>query len=212
MNIRSRIRLNMLDTTNQWLNDNDAKLNGLPRFPETKTELRQQVSEAKQAAKDADDGVGNSEKKAAAKNLLVATAIEVIKPLKLLATFTGDIKLLNMADITPSTLKTMGMQAISTRCDIVLGLARTHVQDAEEYRLSDEKINALDKALEAFNAVATTPRLAIADRKEANERLADSIDAAMDILTDKLDLIMDLLETVDGERYNEYKVVRTIVG
>ena len=26
MNIRSRIRLNMLDTTNQWLNDNDAKL------------------------------------------------------------------------------------------------------------------------------------------------------------------------------------------
>ena len=212
MNKRGRIRLNMIDSTDQWLDGNNSKLVVLPMFTETHSELKLEVGQAHEAAKDADEGAGITEKKAAAKTKLVAATMEVIKPLKLLATFSGDIELLNKADVLKSTLTTMGRQALSTRCGVMLSLAGDQLKEGKPYKLTTAKISALENALEDFNKVASSPRIGITDRKEANERLADSIDEAMDILNDKMDLIMDLLETTDPELFNRYKAVREIVG
>ena len=212
MNKRGRIRLDMIDSTDQWLDGNNSKLVVLPMFAETHGELKQEVGQAHEAAKDADDGAGSVELKAAAKTKLVAAAMEVIKPLKLLGTFTGDIELLNKADVSKSALDIMGRQALITRCGVMLSLAGDQLKEGKPFKLTTAKVSALENALEDFIKAASSPRLGITDRKEANERLADSIDEAVDILNDKMDLIMDLLETTDPELFNRYKAVREIVG
>ena len=159
MNKRGRIRLDMIDSTDQWLDGNNSKLVVLPMFTETHSELKQEVGQAHEAAKDADDGAGSVELKAAAKTKLVAAAMEVIKPLKLLATFSGDIELLNKADVLKSTLTTMGRKALSTRCGVMLSLAGDHLKEGKPYKLTTAKISDLENALEGYNRVASSPRL-----------------------------------------------------
>lgn len=210
MNKRDRARLTMAESTDHFLDDNEDEVKELPRITETKTGLELKIEDANKAAEDADDAEGNTEKKEAARVTLIEKAMEVIKSLILLATFTEDVKLLNKADIPYSTLDNMSMKALATRCAVVLKMAKKN--DATAYRQTPEKMAALEKALKDFKAVVTTPRLAIAERKEANARLSDCIDDAVDLLNDKMDKIMDLIEKENPKLYNEYKAVRIIIG
>lgn len=210
MNENDRNRKNMVDTTDNWLTDNTSQLEMLPRFTETKTALELKVEEANAAAKDADEGGGESEKKLAAKELLIKTTREALKPVVLMATFTDDIELLNKVEITKSTLNKMSGQQLVIRCNVALSLINAH--DATADGQTPEKIADLDQAITAYKAVATAPRKSIAERKEANARFSDCVDDAVALLNSKMDKVMDMIEYTNPQLYNEYEAVRIIVG
>lgn len=98
MNKRDRARLTMAENSDQFLDNNLAEVKELPRFAETKSKLEQSIEGANEAAKDADDTDGDSDKKEAVKDELLEAAMEVITPIKLLAKFNNDPLLLNKAD------------------------------------------------------------------------------------------------------------------
>lgn len=210
MNKRDRARLTMTENTNQFLTENEGELQGLPKFPEAKSELAVTIGAANKAAVDADGVAGDAAKKEAARVALIVATTEVLKPMKLMAVYTDDVKLENQVDISYSTLDTMSVKAVSTRCKVVLELAKK--KDATEYGQTPEKIAALEQASEDFKVMVTQPRLSVAERKEANARLADCIDDAVDVLNEKMDRIMDLIERENPELYNAYKAVRIIIG
>lgn len=210
MNKRDRARLTMTENTNQFLTENEGELQGLPKFTEAKSELAVTIGAANKAAVDADGVAGDAAKKEAARVALIVATTEVLKPMKLMAVYTDDVKLENQVDISYSTLDTMSVKAVSTRCKVVLELAKK--KEATEYGQTPEKIAALEQASEDFKVMVTQPRLSVAERKEANARLADCIDDAVDVLNDKMDRIMDLIERENPELYNAYRAVRIIIG
>ena len=210
MNKRDRARLTMVESTNQFLAENEAEVKDLPRYADTKSDLELKIEAANKAAVDADDGAGDAAKKEVARVALVDAASEVLKPIKLMAVYTNDVKLENKADIPLSTLDNMSVKALSTRCRVVLKLAKA--QDATEYGQTPEKIAVLEQVSKNFKVLVAKPRLAIAERKEANARLSDCIDDAVDVLNDKMDLTMALIEKENPKLYNAYNAVRIIIG
>jgi transcriptional regulator with XRE-family HTH domain len=210
MNKRDRARLTMSENTNQFLDENEAEVKDLPRYADTKSDLELKIEAANKAAVDADDGAGDAAKKEVARVALVDAASEVLKPIKLMAVYTNDVKLENKADITNSTLDNMSMKALATRCGVVLELA--NAIDATEYGQTPEKIALLEQVSTDFKVLVTKPRLAIAERKEANARFSDCVDDTVDVLNEKMDLTIDLLEKENPELYNAYQAVRIIVG
>ena len=131
MNKKDRARLTMSENTNQFLDENDAEVKDLPRYADTKSDLELKIEAANKAAVDADGGVGDAAKKEVARAALVDAASEVLKPIKLMAVYTNDVKLENQVDISYSTLDNMSMKALATRCEVVLELAKAI--DATEY-------------------------------------------------------------------------------
>lgn len=210
MTKRERIQLNMIKSSDAWLKKNETSLETIPKYTEAKAELELTIEAAGEAAEQADQGGGSAEKKEENRTRLIDAAMEALNPLVLKAAYIKDVQLLNQTEFVISTFNKMTVEGLSTRCNVLLDLVEAN--DATEYGQTPELITEFDEALKAYNAVASIPRLSIAERKVANARLSEFIDDAMDILNDKMDRSMKLIKKTNPKLYEEYEAVRIIIG
>lgn len=154
---------------------------------------------------------GMTTTKGESRELLEGLVIEMVRILKVYATFANDHILLSDIDFTPSQLSRSSEQLLLVRSTKVIEYATSSQVDAEGYGLSTERLEALNAAYVSFSDKQTLVRKAVVNRMDAGEQLEAQMDEADDLLKGKLDLLVELSQNTYPELYNQYKASRIII-
>jgi hypothetical protein len=69
----------------------------------------------------------------------------------------------------------------------------------------------METTLTAFSNQVTNPRQAVIAKKDSREKMAELISQTDNLLSEKLDVLMDLMGITKPELLNQYKAARVIV-
>lgn len=149
--------------------------------------------------------------KKVARNELAATALKVSNIIKVYATVTKDSNLAGTLVTAETNLSTqMRHQQLLDYCKNLLSLTNDLNETLTPYGLSTELNEQLSNEVSEFDKAFTEPRQIINERKTNNELLSEFIGDATELLSDKIDPLMELFNE-DKEFYLEYKSARMIV-
>ncbi|SMO46617.1 hypothetical protein SAMN06265379_101944 [Saccharicrinis carchari] len=205
-------KFNMYKVVRDWLSNNQASFEYLPGFTATFEEFSAMLDTIADLDKDkATSSGGYAKTKAEARALLERQMMEMIRILKVYATFNNDQLMLNDIDFTESQLVRSSEQLLLVRSKKTIEHAEAVQAEAESYGLTADRLEALRTASRNFDEKQTTVRNAIVNRKDSGEQLEARMDEADDLLKGKIDLLMELSQNMLPELYNQYKASRIIV-
>jgi len=205
-------KFNMYKVVRDWLRNNRTTVENLPGFTATFEEFSGILDTIAELDKDKTTATGGfSKTKAEARALLEKQMIEMIRILKVYATFNNNQFMLNDIDFTESQLLRTSEQVLLVRSKKVVEHAEAVQAEAESYGLTAERLEALRTSSLQFDERQTTVRNAIVNRKDSGEQLEARMDEVDDLLKGKLDLLMELAQNTHPEMYNQYKASRVII-
>ncbi|MCV9385360.1 hypothetical protein [Reichenbachiella ulvae] len=212
MRKRDENKLNMYRTVRDWLLSQLSVLSVLPNFSETLTAFGGQLEQIE--ALDVDKlttTTGITQDKADARTQLEQLLLRVINILKAYATFADKLSLIPAIDHTPTQLDRASEQLLLSISGKVRETATAEQAAAEPYGLSTELLSSLQAAHEQFATQQNKVRVAIVGKSHSGDQLEARMDAADDLLKEKLDVLMDLTQFTQPELYEEYQGIRIIV-
>ncbi|MCU4157457.1 hypothetical protein J1N10_15880 [Carboxylicivirga sp. A043] len=113
--------------------------------------------------------------------------------------------------VTPSKLKGMTDKKLKTACMNIYELAITLVDKLGDYGVTAEAVENLKKEIDDFAALIASPRGEIVTRSQATAELKELFEQADDLLKNKIDKLMVMLEMAQPKVYNTYLAARIIV-
>ncbi len=212
MDKRLMNKFNMYKVVRDWLRNNRTTVENLPGFTATFEEFSGILDTIAELDKDKTTATGGFTKtKAEARALLEKQMIEMIRILKVYATFNNNQFMLNDIDFTESQLLRTSEQVLLVRSKKAVEHAEAVQAEAESYGLTAQRLEALRTSSRQFDERQTTVRNAVVNRKDSGEQLEARMDEADDLLKGKLDLLMELAQNTHPELYNQYKASRVII-
>lgn len=212
MDKRLMNKFNMYKVVRDWLRNNRTTVENLPGFTATFEEFSGILDTIAELDKDKTTATGGFTKtKAEARALLEKQMTEMIRILKVYATFNNNQFMLNDIDFTESQLLRSSEQVLLVRSKKALEHAEAVQAEAESYGLTAQRLEALRTSSRQFDERQTTVRNAVVNRKDSGEQLEARMDEADDLLKGKLDLLMELAQNTHPELYNQYKASRVII-
>ncbi|NJN28442.1 MAG: hypothetical protein HC819_21955 [Cyclobacteriaceae bacterium] len=212
MTKKERNKVTMFNTVSKWLAGSKEAIIALPNLEETLEAFNAQLS--KITALDSDvvsDASGLSADKEILKDDLSRKSLVVTRILKAYATFMGNNELLNSIDFTKSQLYYVADQILQSRAALLLKTAENIGNSAEAYGLTPAIVSELEAAAATFSEQVTLPRQGVISKKDTREQMADLIAVIDNLLSEKLDVLMDLAGINSPELLNQYKAARVIV-
>lgn len=202
----------MYKVVRNWLRNNRTTVENLPGFTATFDEFSGILDTIAELDKDKTTATGGYTKtKAEARALLEKQMTEMIRILKVYATFNNNQFMLNDIDFTESQLLRSSEQVLLVRSKKAVEHAEAVLTEAESYDLTAQRLEALRTSSRQFDERQTTVRNAVVNRKDSGEQLEARMDEADDLLKGKLDLLMELAQNTHPELYNQYKASRVII-
>jgi hypothetical protein len=101
---------------------------------------------------------------------------------------------------------------IIARCSKVLALATEHLDELADYGVTQAKLTALGKKIDAFQAACPRPRQEVAARAAARKALPKLLRQARQIVTTRIDKLMLQFRKTAPEFYSEYRTARKTVA
>ncbi|TRX71714.1 hypothetical protein [Carboxylicivirga sp. M1479] len=142
---------------------------------------------------------------------LAAIALKISNILKVYAVILKDENLASTLETTETALSTqLRHQQLLDYCKNLLELLNSMGETLTPYGLTPELKSQLEEEVEDFKTTFSEPRQLITERKTNNELIGELIGDATEILSDKIDPLMELFNE-DKEFYLEYKSARMIV-
>ncbi len=139
-------------------------------------------------------------------------AYEVISVVYAMATRTGNKGLQADMNYTLSDLQLMRDSKLVALSANVIGIIRENATALKDYSVTEESATMLDSLCSRFSSGSSAPRVAISERKAANESLDDLFGKADDILQNVIDKLMVPYKTSKPDFYSAYKSARKIVN
>jgi hypothetical protein len=155
---------------------------------------------------------GASASKLTAKKSMALPAHEVASALHAYATEVGDDELAAEVDFSLSDLSQGDPAAVIARCTRIVDLATENLEALEDCNITQAKLTALGKKIEAYRKWASKPRQGVARKAAANRALPRLFRQGRNILTRRIDRLMVQFRTSAPEFYAEYKTARKIVN
>jgi regulator of replication initiation timing len=212
MTKKERNKVTMFSTVSKWFADNKESIVALPNLEETLETFGTHLNDIKEVDSDVvSDTTGLTADKEVLKESLSGKSLSVARMLKAYATFVGDKELLNSIDFTKSQLHYAADQVLQSRAALLLKTAKTIGDSAQAYGLTPEVIGEMETTLTAFSNQVTNPRQAVIAKKDSREKMAELISQTDNLLSEKLDVLMDLMGITKPELLNQYKAARVIV-
>jgi hypothetical protein len=155
---------------------------------------------------------GASASKATLLASLTGLAYEVASGLHACAVDAGNDELAGQVDLSATDLSKGRETNLVAKCARVLSLATENLKDLGEYNITQAKLTALGKKLEAFQKAAPKPRQDVARRGASNKALPVLFRRARGILVNRIDRLMVQFKTTAPDFYHEYRMARKLVN
>jgi hypothetical protein len=128
------------------------------------------------------------------------------------ATAAGDDELAAEVDFSLSDLSKGHPASVIARATRIGAIASEELAMLADYNITQAKLTALTKKIEAYEKVCSKPRLNVAKKAAANKALPRLFKQGRNILTRRMDRLMAQFRTSAPEFYAEYKTARKIVN
>ncbi|MBR8536029.1 hypothetical protein KDU71_10705 [Carboxylicivirga sediminis] len=212
MDARQNNKMSMYIATMRVLRSQEATLNTVPALADGITQFDALVQAIDAAHRiQMTYSSANSKMKIKEEDEMIQATVQVAAALYVYAHDNKLPGLKSQVGITPSSLKRMTDKELKNACQLVLELAETYVGDLADYGVTPEVVATLKKEIEDYATLIATPRNEIVTRSQATARLKELFDEADELLKNKLDKLMVLMEVQQPAIYKTYLAARVIV-
>lgn len=211
MKQRQSSKLSMLLAFNDYLSINESIVKTIPNLINIAQSIKSVVKDIQSASQVQmlnRNGVSDGKKQIKAQ--LVMVAADIARKLAAYAMISGDEVLLSQVKTSDYKLSRLSDMGIIRQSMLILDLGSQHLKPVAEYGLKQEDLTSLDQLIKDYNAVIPDPRLAIIEKKQATERLAELFQTVDQLLV-KADLLVGIVKLSQPMFYAGYKSSRIIV-
>lgn len=214
MNVRDQNRYRMLTSVRSTLasHETDNTWTKIPALVTALEELDSVIAQIGEQLEATATPSGASASKATALQALVVSAHEIASALHACATAAGNDELAAEVDFSLSALFKGRETDLVARCSKILSLATEQLDNLDDYNVTQAKLTALGKKIEAFKKVQTRPRQGVAKKAAANKALPRLFLQARNILTRRVDRLMVQFKASAPEFFAEFETARKIVN
>lgn len=155
---------------------------------------------------------GSSLEKAAALQALGDAAYEIVSAVRSCAAATGNAELAGKASFGRSELTRGADKTILNRAEEIHETATAVLASLADYGVTQAKLNALNKKIEAFRKAHPAPRQRVNAGRAATRQLSDLFADLSALLRNRADRLLVQFRESAPEFYNEYQSARTLVN
>lgn len=211
MTTNQKIRLRMYLGTRNFVSQNEAIANGIPKFAVSYANLLSTIDEIQLIGEmQGINKTGLAMDKNRLKKKLIALAVKYSNKVAILAKLTKNDTLLKEVRFNESDLVRLSEVTLKDRVKIIYDKAEANLGSLAEQGLTPDTQKQFLETITAFNNALETPRTGIAEKRKATQKLP--------VLFDKADSeieIMDLAAASAKDEYpdffNGYKTSRKLV-
>jgi len=213
MNNRQENKLSMYFAVDATLQNHDAAVQSVPILATSVAEFRNLVTLIQQLGrKQGEDLTGIAEDKQRLSSLMAERAIVVASKVSAFAALSNNADLAARVDTAPSDFTRGRDSEIDDIAERILESAETHREALlTDYGLTEDQINALSEAIDAYRDILAKPRTARVARKAITEQLAAEFTRIDDLLSGRIDPLIFSLKPTHPEAVAEYQNARIIV-
>ena len=202
----------MLRTTGNVLNQNKDKWATLAVLATTVPGFLEMVEKIDPAMLESEKEISapSVDKETIRENLeeetfLLATA------LRSLGNFEKNTSITEVTSFSESSLNNLMEDKLISLAKKVLALGKANVAKLAGYGIVEADLTRHEGLIGQFTAIQTIPRSMVVDRKAAKETLVGVVNEAKELLTDQIDLQMELMRRREPEFYSAYQSARKII-
>lgn len=188
-----------------------AILSTLPAFAEDHEDFAEIVAHIKSLAQTQAARTGATKGKWIAVKALGTSAYEIAAAVHAYAVKHEDFVLEGRVDYSESAIVVGAEDRVVTRCRGILAVATEHLAELGDYGLTQARLTAFKKQIDAFETMLPTPRNDIARSSAATKTLSKRYKAADTILAKRLDKLAVQFKATHPDFYNAYQAARSIV-
>lgn len=153
---------------------------------------------------------GKAMDKAAAENIAINAAMELIGPTKSYAMANNDNTLYETVNYSKSDLQRQRDTVLVNTLTLIRDTVQDNLAALGDYGVTAGMITTLSTAISVFSVLLATPREAISNKSAATQALVDAF-KRLDPILERLDGFAELKKNSATDFYNAYKAARIIV-
>jgi hypothetical protein len=211
MNSNQSNKLRAYQAVELVLETNQTTWAGLPAFVTAAGEFSGVIAEILALAQTQASREGAANEKAYALEALGDAAFEVGAALHAYAVTAQDFALEGRVDFSRSTIVYGREASVLSRVRDIHAAATEQLAKLADYGITQAKLTALKKKIDAFEASLARPRQQIAAGSAATQSLQGKFNEADEILNKRLDKLVYQFKGIAPEFFNAYQTARTIV-
>jgi len=211
MNKREENKLTSYEGITKFFQDEVETVNSVPVLKEsvidftiTVESIRSKSAESKNAS------TGKTAVKNQAEDALIAALLPVASALYIYAQKKNDVELKAKAKVTESGLRLMRDTELVSRGEDIATLAEGIATNLAPFNITAETIAILRAKAQAYLASIGARESSVAGRIGARTSMEDLFVKADEILSEELDLAMELIRATNTQFYNEYFTLRVV--
>ncbi len=143
--------------------------------------------------------------------VMVDKALFIINRIQSYATVAANSDLLESTHYTPSDMSKARDTDIVGICDTIVAKATANLANLANYGITQVLITDLQTAITNYAATLAKPRTAKAQTKNATENLTQLFRDTTSLLTQRLDLDIEVFKTTKPDFYSQYWTSRVII-
>jgi hypothetical protein len=212
MNTKQENKFSMYLAVQAICNDLLAIFALLPQFTNWFTQFGTVIKNIKTYSEAQElDYKGKTESKGARKQTLIDQTMEIIRRVVAYATVNDLHDLKEKVNYSASDLKRSPDTALRTICQVVYEQATSVFTELGTYGVTQVMLDDQQLAIDDYFKEVTAPREGIISRKNATVALLVEFKTGDEILTKRLDKLVEMLKITNPEAYNSYMNARIIV-
>jgi len=212
LNSRQNAKLNSHDVVEEYLDENpDIVATNVAfknAFEEVKPLLAQIWTTAQKSGKVI---TGIAAGKKTSKRTLSQKAAKIAGQICAYAAKTGNAELKDASDFVFSDFNRLKEGEVALRCQTIHDLGTEHKSALDIYGVTEEKLAALQMAIDGYTRVASKPRAAIADRSVTKAEVKEMFEQVDTVFTEQLDLLIEDFAETHPTFVAGYKARRKLV-
>lgn len=212
MNAQQNKHMRMFTNTQQALENNSDKWNGIPIMVANKNELDellQRIIRVNKETKPISKAVTNDKKME--RLALTEKTLGIAGILQAYASINSNNQLAEIADITKSSLLTCRETEVETTINPIVDEARRLLPLLVDYTLTEEMVLEVETSLDDYKVLIGQPRTIRNKAFTAITALEDLFNKTNEILKNRIDKLMIRFKMTDPEFYETYTRARVII-
>ena len=204
-------KLTMYLAVDAVLQENAAKAASIPAFILSITKFKELIGAIQTKSKEFNfAATGKTIIKAESEDLLLEELIPAVSAVSAYAHASGDTLLGVKTAVTEYSLRHFRDTEMISRCNGLLEVVEENVDKLGDYGITVETVASIRKRIDAYAESIGKKESGISERASVRKTLFDLFDEADDLLSERIDALMQQFRKKETQFYNEYFQARYI--